>query len=46
LLGLIRDLTGGYTAPLLLCVALNLIAAAIVIRVPRTGGRRGVASRG
>lgn len=36
LLGLIRDLTGGYTAPLLLCVALNLIAAAIVLRAPRT----------
>jgi len=34
LLGLIRDLTGGYTAPLLLCVALNLIAAAIVLRPP------------
>ena len=34
LLGLVRDLTGTYTAPLLLCVALNLIAAAIVLRRP------------
>jgi cyanate permease len=34
LLGLVRDLSGGYTAPLLLCVALNLIAAAIVVRRP------------
>ncbi len=32
LLGLVRDLTGGYTVPLLLCVVLNLIAAAIVLR--------------
>jgi cyanate permease len=36
LLGLVRDLTGGYTAPLLLCVALNLVAAAIVMRRPRS----------
>jgi predicted MFS family arabinose efflux permease len=35
LLGLVRDLSGGYTASLLLCVALNLIAAAIVLRPPR-----------
>jgi MFS family permease len=35
LLGLVRDLTGSYTAPLLLCVALNLIAAAMVVRPPR-----------
>jgi MFS family permease len=34
LLGLVRDLTGTYTASLLLCVALNLIAAAIVLRRP------------
>ena len=39
LLGLVRDLTGSYTAPLLLCVALNLIAAAIVLRAPATAGR-------
>lgn len=38
LLGLVRDLSGGYTAPLLLCVALNLIAAALVVRPPRTSG--------
>jgi MFS family permease len=36
LLGLVRDLTGGYTAPLLLCVALNLVAAVIVVRPPRS----------
>jgi cyanate permease len=35
LLGLVRDLTGSYTASLLLCVALNLIAAAIVLWRPR-----------
>jgi MFS family permease len=36
LLGLVRDLSGGYTAPVFLCVALNLLAAAIVIRRPRS----------
>lgn len=36
LLGLVRDASGSYTAPLLLCVALNLIAAAIVLRPPRS----------
>ena len=36
LLGLVRDLSGSYTASLLLCVVLNLIAAAIVLRGPRT----------
>ena len=41
LLGLVRDLTGSYTAPLLLCVALNLVAAAIVVRPPRPAGRDG-----
>jgi MFS family permease len=35
LLGLVRDLTGSYTAPLLLCVALNLAAALIVRKPPR-----------
>ena len=34
LLGLVRDLSGTYTASLLLCVALNLVAAAIVINRP------------
>lgn len=34
LLGLVRDLSGGYRAPLLLCVALDLAAAAIVLRPP------------
>jgi MFS family permease len=38
LLGLVRDATSDYTAPVLLCAALNLIAAAIVVRRPRTGG--------
>ena len=39
LLGLVRDLSGTYTASLLLCVALNLIAATIVIKQPsRTAG--------
>lgn len=41
LLGLVRDLSGSYTAPLLLCVALNLIAAALVVRPPRPAGRDG-----
>jgi len=39
LLGLVRDLTGSYTAPLLLCVGLNLIAAAMVVRPPRAAER-------
>jgi MFS family permease len=39
LLGLVRDLSGSYTAPLLLCVALNLIAAALVVRPPRAAER-------
>jgi cyanate permease len=34
LLGLVRDATGSYTAPLVLCLALNLVAAAIVFRRP------------
>jgi cyanate permease len=41
LLGLVRDLTGSYTAPLLLCAALNLTAAAIVFRAPRSIGAPG-----
>lgn len=36
LLGLVRDVSGGYTAPLLLCAVLNLCAAFIVLRPPRT----------
>ena len=39
LLGLVRDLSGSYTAPLLLCVALNLIAAALVVKPPRASER-------
>ena len=39
LLGLVRDLSGSYTAPLLLCVALNLIAAVLVVRPPRVAER-------
>jgi hypothetical protein len=37
-LGLVRGATGGYAAPLTLCLALELIAAAIVLlpRVFRT----------
>ena len=35
LLGLVRDATGGYGAPLALCIALNLLAAAIVLLPPR-----------
>ncbi len=31
LLGLLRDLTGGYAAPLALCIALELAAAAAVL---------------
>ena len=36
LLGLVRDATGDYTVPLLLCVALNLVAAMFVLRRPRS----------
>ena len=36
LLGLVRDATGGYGAALTVCIALNLIAAAIVLRPPRS----------
>jgi predicted MFS family arabinose efflux permease len=38
LLGLVRDATGGYGAALALCIALNLIAAGIVLRRPRAAG--------
>jgi MFS family permease len=38
LLGVVRDATGGYAAALALCVGLNLIAAAIVLKRPRSGG--------
>jgi MFS family permease len=34
LIGLVRDWSGGYRAALLLCVALDLVAAAIVLRPP------------
>jgi MFS family permease len=35
LLGVLRDATGGYAAPLGACIALNLVAAAVVVRAPR-----------
>lgn len=35
LLGFVRDATGGYTAALLVCIALNLIAAVIVLLRPK-----------
>jgi cyanate permease len=35
LLGLVRDATGTYTASIVVCIALNLAAAAIVLRRPR-----------
>ena len=36
-LGIVRDATGGYWAPLGLCITLNVLAAAIVARQPRPG---------
>jgi MFS family permease len=33
-LGLVRDLTGGYTASLMLCIVLEIIAAAIILLRP------------
>lgn len=36
LIGVVRDLSGSYTAPLLLCAALNLFAAALIVRPRRT----------
>ena len=42
MLGLLRDLTGGYAAPLALCVTLDVVAAAIIVipdrRTSGTGG--------
>jgi predicted MFS family arabinose efflux permease len=35
LLGIIRDATGGYAAPLALCIALNIAAAVLILRRPR-----------
>jgi MFS family permease len=35
LLGLVRDLTGGYGAPLALCVALKIVAVALILLRPR-----------
>ena len=35
LLGVVRDATGGYTAALAVCIALNLIAAAILLKRPQ-----------
>jgi len=37
-LGIVRDATGGYWAPLGLCITLNVLAAAIVARRPRPRG--------
>jgi cyanate permease len=34
LVGLVRDLTGGYAAALVLCMAVNAVAATIVMRRP------------
>jgi MFS family permease len=41
LLGVVRDATGGYTAALALCIALQL-AAAGTIRMPRFNGNRSI----
>jgi MFS family permease len=38
LLGFVRDATGSYTISLVVCILLNLTAAAIIIRRPRSGG--------
>jgi MFS family permease len=35
LLGIVRDAAGTYTASLLVCICLNLVAAAIVVRPPQ-----------
>jgi MFS family permease len=37
--GIVRDATGGYGAPLSLCIALNVVAAAIVVRRPTARAR-------
>jgi MFS family permease len=34
-LGIIRDATGSYTAPLVLCIALDVVAAVLIVRRPR-----------
>jgi cyanate permease len=34
-LGLVRDATGSYTAPLLICAALDIAAAALVLLRPK-----------
>ena len=34
-LGIIRDASGGYAAPLALCIALNVAAAVLILRRPR-----------
>ena len=34
-LGVVRDATGSYTAPLLICAALDIIAAALVVLRPK-----------
>ncbi|MFO1163322.1 MAG: MFS transporter [Reyranellaceae bacterium] len=39
LLGVLRDLTGGYAAPLALCMGLNLAATAVVLLRPRRVAR-------
>ena len=40
LLGAIHDLTGTYTAPIYVCAALDLAAAAVILMRPRTVQRR------
>jgi MFS family permease len=37
LVGIVRDASGSYTAALLICISLNLIAGAIVLRRPAAG---------
>jgi MFS family permease len=38
LLGAIRDLTGSYAVPLAICIALDVLAAALVLLRPRSAG--------
>jgi cyanate permease len=45
LLGLVRDWTGGYTASLALCIALQLVAAALILLRPKDLKTRGGISR-
>jgi MFS family permease len=40
IVGFVRSATGGYTAALMLCLTLQLVSAAIVLRRPRGTGRR------